>query len=141
MPSSTIILSITKGLGTGNVYLFKEPAQYVLGRAPDCDIRLSSDPANVKVSRYHCKFIVDSTHVCVTDLGSLNGTYVNGKLIGKRSSQEAGDPPLRIKSEEHELHDGDEVRVGSTVFRVGNLAKNENAEHFQHQIELTYSAH
>jgi len=141
MPSSTIILSVTKGTGTGNVYLFKEPAQYVLGRAVDCDIRLTSDPANVKISRYHCKFIVDSTHVRVTDLGSLNGTYVNGNLIGKRSSQGSDDTPLPNPTKEYELQDGDEVRVGGTVFRVGILAKNEKAEPIQKQIELTYSTH
>jgi pSer/pThr/pTyr-binding forkhead associated (FHA) protein len=44
----------------------------------------------------------------VRDLGSSNGTFVNGTLIGGRDSQKAG--------KAHHLCDGDELRLGSAVF-------------------------
>jgi pSer/pThr/pTyr-binding forkhead associated (FHA) protein len=56
----------------------------------------------------------------VHDLGSLNGTYVNGKKIGQRVTSrvnrdmDASHPPPVA------LLDGDEIRLGEhTAFRVG----------------------
>ena len=51
------------------------------------------------------------------DLDSLNGTIVNGELIGQRQN---GSAHAQSGDEQgvRELRDGDEVRVGDTAIRV-----------------------
>jgi hypothetical protein len=66
----------------------------VLGRMSDCDIVLA-DP---RASRQHAEIQPAGHGFVLSDLGSMNGTVVNGT-------------PVR----EHQLTDGDEIRVGSTV--------------------------
>ena len=46
----------------------------VVGRHPRCDARLDSD----RVSRRHCVVTKDAHGVVVRDLGSTNGTWING---------------------------------------------------------------
>lgn len=65
-----------------------------LGRLPECDVVLN-DP---NVSRRHAEFRRTTDGVVVTDLGSTNGTRVNGV-------------PVR----EQQLVSGDEITVGSTT--------------------------
>ena len=48
-----------------------------LGRGQDADIRLDDE----LVSRRHCSVTFDGIHVTVTDLGSTNGTFVDGQPI------------------------------------------------------------
>jgi FHA domain/Protein of unknown function (DUF3662) len=72
----------------------------VIGRMPECTIILS-DP---NVSRRHAEIRRIGDAVMVTDLGSTNGTRVNGL-------------PVR----EHELESGDEVTVGSTTLVFEHL--------------------
>ncbi|HET6705150.1 FHA domain-containing serine/threonine-protein kinase [Amycolatopsis sp.] len=86
---------ITAGHGAGHV--FTGPRSIVAGRGDDCGLRVP-DP---EASRVHCRFTIEPPHVEVRDLGSRNGTRVNGVL-----------------AEQSELADGDEVRVGSTTLRI-----------------------
>ncbi|MDZ4774870.1 MAG: sigma 54-interacting transcriptional regulator [Planctomycetota bacterium] len=55
-----------------------------IGRAVDNDVRLTSG----LVSRHHCRIESSSEGVFVVDLGSANGTYVNGERIGKKRIEE-----------------------------------------------------
>jgi len=114
-----VILTVVHGINPGVNFNFEEPAQCLVGRAPDCDIQLSSNQFNGNASRYHCLLLIDPPRLRVLDLGSLNGTYVNGKLIGKRSTRDPSDTALLTTSENRDLKDGDEVRLGATVLRVG----------------------
>ena len=50
---------------------------FKIGRGEGCQLR----PASDQVSREHVEFTVDDSGVTVADLGSRNGTKVNGKLI------------------------------------------------------------
>jgi pSer/pThr/pTyr-binding forkhead associated (FHA) protein len=70
----------------------------LLGRGTDCDLRLV-DPG---VSRHHAELRVEGQLVVLVDLGSTNGTFVNGQ------------PVRRI-----ELQNGTRVTLGRTtlVFR------------------------
>lgn len=53
------------------------PAEFVVGRAPGCQL-VFDDP---RVSRRHARFFVDTRRVTLEDLGSRNGTIVNGVLL------------------------------------------------------------
>jgi hypothetical protein len=52
-------------------------ADTVIGRSTDCNLRIASN----EVSRRHCRVIVTDDGVSVQDLGSSNGTFVNGQKI------------------------------------------------------------
>jgi two-component system, cell cycle response regulator len=77
----------------GKVHLLKEGA-LVVGRAPDVDIPID----DLGISRHHITLITDETKVILRDLGSTNGTFVNGTRVTER-----------------ELQDGDKVQVSSST--------------------------
>ncbi len=78
----------------GRVALGDEPS--VIGRTPDCAIALS-DP---QVSRHHAEVRRGDFGFRIVDLGSTNGTQVNGVVV-----------------KEHSLADGDVIVVGATSLR------------------------
>lgn len=82
----------------GHRFLLSEPGN-VLGRAPDCQVALPPD--DVLASRHHAEVRREGFRYVLRDLGSLNGTFVNGARV----------------TASHALVDGDEVLVGSTVLR------------------------
>ncbi len=53
----------------------------VIGRIAGCDIRI----ADVNISRQHAAFIREGFGWAVEDLGSTNGTLVNGKVIDRQT--------------------------------------------------------
>lgn len=61
--------------------------QFLIGREQDCHLRPNSD----LVSRHHCVFTIDDFTVRVRDLGSTNGTYVNGERIQGQVVLKPGD--------------------------------------------------
>lgn len=70
----------------------------IIGRHPECQRRLA-DPL---VSRRHCVLTLREGQVWIEDLGSRNGTRLNGDAI----------------REAVHLDDGDEVELGGTAFRA-----------------------
>ena len=72
--------------------------KFLIGREQDCQLR----PNTELVSRHHCVFTVDDFSVRLRDLGSTNGTSVNGETIRK----------------EVVLQQGDHVTVGSLEFQI-----------------------
>ncbi len=50
----------------------------VIGREEDCHLR----PDSEFVSRHHCALLLDDYTLRIRDLGSKNGTFVNGRRIG-----------------------------------------------------------
>ncbi len=98
---------------------FDGPADLVVGRGDDCDIQLPKDQVHSLVSRHHCAFQIDPPAIRVRDLGSRNGTYLNGVNIGQRPSTYPIDDEESTAAPLRELHDGDEVRIGLTRIRVG----------------------
>ncbi|HUY64662.1 MAG TPA: DUF3662 and FHA domain-containing protein [Acidimicrobiales bacterium] len=73
-----------------------ESETLVIGRLPECAVVLN-DP---NVSRRHAEVQRRGSEVVVVDLGSTNGTRVNGVPVGERP-----------------LADGDEITVGTTAIR------------------------
>jgi len=74
----------------------------LIGRAEQCDVR----PLSEEVSRRHCAITVGPAEVWVEDLGSRNGTFVNGTKITERTK----------------VVDGDIVRVASLELKVSCTA-------------------
>src|SRR3954447_4912145 len=58
-----------------------------IGRHDDCQLRIKSS----QVSRKHCELFEKKGLLLVKDLGSSNGTLVNGKKIQGQRVLEAGD--------------------------------------------------
>ena len=114
--SAQVILTATHGDLEGHEFAFDGPAAHVIGRCVDCTIRLPGD--DWTVSRHHCRLEVDPPCVRVRDLGSLNGTYVNGEKVGQRDRSLSPEGAARVAQPVRELHDGDELRVGNTCFQV-----------------------
>ncbi len=80
-----------------------------LGRHDDCVIRIKSS----QVSRRHCELLDVGGKLTVRDLGSSNGTFINGKRI-------TGQQTLKV---------GDELTVGAVTLRVATLGQPVAAPH------------
>jgi biotin carboxyl carrier protein len=72
--------------------------EMTLGRAAGCTITVDDTYA----SQLHARLFQRDGALHVEDLGSTNGTYVNGRKV---------DSPVAVKP-------GDKVKVGATVFEV-----------------------
>ena len=53
----------------------------LIGRSPDCNLRIASG----QVSRRHCFIKIDDAGVSIRDLGSANGTRLNGEAVSTRA--------------------------------------------------------
>ena len=82
----------------GSQTLALPDGEHDVGRLPDCWLTFDDDLA----SRQHARFHVAGPTAVLVDLGSRNGTFVNGKRIAGRCS----------------LHDGDKVRIGREILVV-----------------------
>lgn len=93
------VLRIIKGPDKGQSFVLdgSQPSRVHLGQSKGCDIRLS-DPT---VSRRHVTLDVEGGRVRVSDLGSKNGTRIDG-----------------VKIVEALVQGGETIRVGSTLFRL-----------------------
>jgi pSer/pThr/pTyr-binding forkhead associated (FHA) protein len=93
----TIKLRIVQGRPAGKSMLFPR-GEYVFGRGTECHIRPNSD----WVSRQHCLLRITAEGAFLRDLGSRNGTLINGTRL----------------VDECQLEHGDQVQVGPLVFEV-----------------------
>ena len=81
----------------------------VIGRADDADISIN----DIRISRHHLKIDIDEGRVQVEDLGSTNGTFINGTKV-KRGK----------------LEDGDKIQISSsTIFKFALQDRAENVFH------------
>jgi predicted component of type VI protein secretion system len=73
-------------------------AKFLIGRGEDCQLRPQSD----MVSRHHCMLSIGNSQLTVSDMGSRNGTYVNGEKIADVTQLKIGDK-LRVGPLEFEI--------------------------------------
>jgi len=64
--------------------------EVVIGRAPDCAIPLRTVVDTV-VSKHHCRVTFEGEQVVLDDLGSRNGTFLNGQAVSARVPLRPGD--------------------------------------------------
>jgi eukaryotic-like serine/threonine-protein kinase len=112
----TVSLVVIDGPMNGQRFDFPSHDTFLFGRAPDCHARLSASDASA--SRHHFFLEANPPLARLRDLGSLNGTYVNGVRHGGRRADESPEEAAARGGAEVDLRDGDEIRVGATVIRV-----------------------
>jgi diguanylate cyclase (GGDEF)-like protein len=105
-------LIVLSGTNVGEMYTVEN--EMVVGRGGDVGIRIIDDGA----SRRHAKLAVGNDGVTIQDLGSSNGTLVNGEPV------EGGAISLR---------DGDKITIGSTTILKFTYGDNLD-ESFQRQM-------
>jgi pSer/pThr/pTyr-binding forkhead associated (FHA) protein len=111
-----IILQATNGERKGQEFVLENEADYILGRSRDCSCVLD-DPLCF-VSRRHCRIEVHAPFVRIQDLGSRNGTRVNGTSIGCRKKGQMFEDFLHEGYAEHPLDDGDTLEIAGYEFQV-----------------------
>ena len=94
-----VTLTITKGQDAGRVVRLEEGETKTLGRGSQADITLR----DAVVSRVHCRIRVEGGACYVQDMGSRNGTSVNGRPI-TTEARLADDDALGIGTELVEVH-------------------------------------
>lgn len=91
LPPGIGMLVVTRGPNSGSKFALDQPV-VTAGRHPDSVIFLD----DITVSRRHAEIRQVAGGYTVTDVGSLNGTYLN-----------------RERVEEAALQDGDELQIGT----------------------------
>lgn len=115
----TVTLIVTRGPLAGRKFLFDEAVDCTIGRSRDCTIALPLEAEHLDVSRHHCLLQITPPEIAVQDLGSLNGTYVNGKKIGQRGGKETRPQGEKVTAPAVPVTDGDEIQLGEhTAFRI-----------------------
>lgn len=82
--------------------------EFLIGRTTQCDLAIEDD----LVSRYHCKIHIQPEGASLIDLGSTNGTLLNGRAVQKTKLQE-----------------GDQIQVGSIAILKF---------HYQEEVEAKF---
>ncbi len=90
-------LRFVSGKYQGALYPLREGREVVVGRSSEVDLVLAED----LVSRRHARFEVENGAVTLQDLGSTNGTFLNGQRV-KRSR----------------LAEGDRILIGSSLLKL-----------------------
>jgi hypothetical protein len=114
--AARVTLKVTAGPLAGRVFSYDRHDTFLFGRSPDCHAELAAN--DTTASRHHFLLEVNPPRARLRDLGSLNGTHVNGQKHGGRGRQESPEEAARRKLPEVDLRDGDLIRVGATIFAV-----------------------
>lgn len=96
---ASYLLSVVEGPDAGRSFTLDEssPTRVLVGSSPVCTVRLT-DP---EISRRHAALAISATHVEYIDLGSTNGTTINGVLV-----------------KEVRLRGGEAIRMGGSVLTL-----------------------
>jgi hypothetical protein len=94
IPRDRVGLVVIKGPGIGEKF-FIDKQVLNIGRNTDSDILLD----DITVSRKHAVIEKTNDKFILADLGSLNGSYVNGEIVNSA-----------------ELRNGDKIQIGKYMF-------------------------
>ncbi|HTJ82534.1 MAG TPA: FHA domain-containing protein, partial [Polyangiaceae bacterium] len=97
VPLNQLALRFISGKYQGGEFPLGENKEIVVGRSSDLDMVLVED----MVSRRHARIACSDSEITIEDLGSTNGTFVNGEKI-KRAH----------------LKEGDRVLIGTSILKV-----------------------
>jgi serine/threonine-protein kinase len=91
-------LKVTAGPYKGRIFSFAQHDTFLIGRSPEAHLCLPDDRF---FSRHHCLLEMNPPHSFLRDLGSTNGTFLNGQ---------------RVK--DAHLNNGDRIQCGETILIV-----------------------
>jgi hypothetical protein len=103
---SGFALRFISGKYQGGEFALPDDADIVIGRGGELDIVLVED----MVSRRHAKITTSKSKVLIEDIGSTNGTFVNGEKVTK----------ARLK-------DGDRILIGTNILKLIPVADAQRA--------------
>jgi len=89
------------------------------GRAADVTVQVT----NLLVSRYHCEIAVKNNQLVIRDLGSVNGTLLNGDRV-----------------DEAPLFSGDTLQIGLQSFLVRGIQNSMLDQHRRKTVEDSVAA-
>jgi len=122
MTERAYALRFISGKYQGGEYPLQDARDLVIGRSSDLDMVLIED----MVSRKHAKISLQDGAITIADLGSTNGTFVNGEKVKKV-----------------QLKEGDRVLIGTSILKlvtVQRTAQPIDARAAQQQLERTAAA-
>ena len=73
-----VSLKVTAGPYKGRIFSFSQHDSFLIGRSPDAHLYL---PEDRYFSRHHCLLEMNPPHAYLRDLGSTNGTFLNGQRV------------------------------------------------------------
>jgi hypothetical protein len=120
--STGYALKFISGKYQGGEFPLKSEKQVVIGRSSELDMVLVED----MVSRKHAKIAVSSGKITIEDLGSTNGTFVNGEKV----------KTARLK-------EGDRILIGTSILKLvrqGAGAQELDEEQVKAQLEQVAAA-
>jgi hypothetical protein len=94
--AARVVRVIVQGSASG-AFAITEAAPLLIGRGEQSKLRVD----DFRVSRAHCRLELAASRLEVVDLGSANGTFLNGHLVMRSP-----------------IHDGDELRLGDSVLKI-----------------------
>src|SRR6187431_3444896 len=92
-----LALRFISGKYQGGEFPLEENREIVIGRSSDLDMVLVEE----MVSRRHARILLEDAVISIEDLGSTNGTFVNGEKIQKGV-----------------LKEGDRILIGTSILKV-----------------------
>ncbi|KFE64012.1 FHA domain-containing protein [Hyalangium minutum] len=95
--SKAYALKFISGKYQGGEFPLKQDKQIVIGRSSELDMVLVED----MVSRKHAKIMIASGAITIEDLGSTNGTFVNGEKV-----------------KQARLKEGDRILIGTSILKL-----------------------
>ncbi len=101
--SDVYALKFISGKYQGGEFPLKGDKQLIIGRSSELDIVLVED----MVSRKHAKITLSGGKITIEDLGSTNGTFVNGEKV--KTSR---------------LKEGDRILVGTSILKLVKAGAN-----------------
>ncbi|MCX6879313.1 MAG: FHA domain-containing protein [Verrucomicrobia bacterium] len=115
MPSTAkVTLQVENPDGTFNAFELTEHDTFLLGRMADCHLCLPDDS---QVSRHHFLLETCPPQASLRDLGSMNGTHVNGKKCGGREKGETPEQGAQRQYPNVDLKHGDRITVGKSTIQ------------------------
>ncbi|WP_257462661.1 DUF4388 domain-containing protein [Archangium lipolyticum] len=97
-PGKTYALKFISGKYQGGEFPLKAEKQIVIGRSSELDMVLVED----MVSRKHARIVVNGAgQISIEDLGSTNGTFVNGEKVKQAT-----------------LKEGDRILIGTSILKL-----------------------
>ena len=95
--SERYILKFISGKYQGGEFALEMNQELIIGRSSELEMVLIED----MVSRHHAKIVTTPEEITIEDLGSTNGTFVNGEKITKCK-----------------LKEGDRILIGTSIIKL-----------------------